>query len=307
MSYTDNGRLMLDDEASLKALTEFVATVNAHSSLATLRRAAVLSMIPPPETWGDAVVHMVNGINDPQHRQALMQTLGFLPVWSLSGARAYELQHSMAALLAATRAPSLDWSHMPDDVFVLKVPAQFTGIETPSPNDEVYALVFTEFRAIGACTSASALMQTSWSSFSDGEASEDAIDDLAAQHDESDRRFWRTMVRIVSNAVSFITTHRECVASPTRSRHGIAIPTLTVSPPREVVVERAFRDQVARMVSGSRSSARSALMHVVRGHWKRQASGASGSERKLIWVRPYWRGDESVGRVVSKLERLAHR
>jgi hypothetical protein len=32
---------------------------------------------------------------------------------------------------------------------------------------------------------------------------------------------------------------------------------------------------------------------VVRGHWKHQVCGAGGSERKLIWVAPYWKGPKT--------------
>lgn len=49
------------------------------------------------------------------------------------------------------------------------------------------------------------------------------------------------------------------------------------------------------------------LQHIVRGHYKRQVIGEGRSNRKVIWVEPYWRGPEGAPilvreRVVARSE-----
>ena len=51
------------------------------------------------------------------------------------------------------------------------------------------------------------------------------------------------------------------------------------------------RESVKDFILGRRSTA-PAVQHLVRGHWKLQACGPKLSERKTIWVQPYWRGPE---------------
>jgi hypothetical protein len=53
------------------------------------------------------------------------------------------------------------------------------------------------------------------------------------------------------------------------------------------------RPQVAAWLNGSKRSV-PALQHIVRGHYKRQVMGVSGTGRKVIWVEPYWRGPEGA-------------
>lgn len=53
------------------------------------------------------------------------------------------------------------------------------------------------------------------------------------------------------------------------------------------------REQVRDFILGKRSSAPS-VQHIVRGHWKMQACGPNLSERKPIWIQPYWRGPEGA-------------
>lgn len=53
------------------------------------------------------------------------------------------------------------------------------------------------------------------------------------------------------------------------------------------------REQVRDFILGKRSSAPN-VQHIVRGHWKLQACGPNLSERKPIWIQPYWRGPEGA-------------
>jgi hypothetical protein len=67
--------------------------------------------------------------------------------------------------------------------------------------------------------------------------------------------------------------------------------TWTYTLTRDVKVDcrQAVRDYVA----GTRSTAPT-VQCLVRGHWKRQACGPKLTERKFIFVEPYWRGPEDA-------------
>lgn len=60
---------------------------------------------------------------------------------------------------------------------------------------------------------------------------------------------------------------------------------------RSVAVDA--RQTVADYVSGH-SSRVATVRSLVRGHWKQQSCGERGTQRKLIHIEPYWRGDESL-------------
>ncbi len=50
----------------------------------------------------------------------------------------------------------------------------------------------------------------------------------------------------------------------------------------------------------SAASNSSPRVHLVRGHWKRQPHGPSLSERKVIWVAPYRRGDDGMEETLER-------
>jgi hypothetical protein len=60
----------------------------------------------------------------------------------------------------------------------------------------------------------------------------------------------------------------------------------------EVKLDRQLRDAARDFcVSGTRPQGWTlAKRFVVRGHWKQQACGPEHSERKLIFIKPYWKG-----------------
>lgn len=52
------------------------------------------------------------------------------------------------------------------------------------------------------------------------------------------------------------------------------------------------RHYVREFVAGRRGMP--SVQSMVRGHWKRQVIGVGRTGRKVIWVEPYWRGDEDA-------------
>jgi hypothetical protein len=55
-------------------------------------------------------------------------------------------------------------------------------------------------------------------------------------------------------------------------------------------IQRLNVDASGKTGTGSKWNVRS----LTSGHWKRQACGEKGKERKLIWIEPYWRGPEAA-------------
>ena len=53
--------------------------------------------------------------------------------------------------------------------------------------------------------------------------------------------------------------------------------------------------------SGGNETGRHVRLHLVRGHWKNQPCGPRNSERRIVWIRPYW-----AGRAKGYVERITY-
>lgn len=60
--------------------------------------------------------------------------------------------------------------------------------------------------------------------------------------------------------------------------------------PIKIDCRQAIRDYVA----GTRRGGAPTVQTLVRGHWKRQAHGEGRKERKLLFIEPYWRGNDEA-------------
>lgn len=63
-----------------------------------------------------------------------------------------------------------------------------------------------------------------------------------------------------------------------------------------------LRDEVIAICSG-RAGHRPTVQFLVRGHWRNQATGPRHSERKRIWIEPFWKGPEEA-RVLLRTHRI---
>jgi len=81
-----------------------------------------------------------------------------------------------------------------------------------------------------------------------------------------------------------------------------------MKPPRDVVINRAFRDAARDVVTstmeGSVVGLRRAMAHHVRGHYRNQPVGQGRTQVKRIWIHPHRRGDAKFGSVVRRVEEL---
>lgn len=248
--------------------------------------------------------------------------------WARGGRPRFVLTESMAAVLTATKAPPV--YELPYEAFVIELPNKY--LPSPGPAGwatwlAVYSYVVEGSRALYYAFSSDVMSDvTEAFGFApldlgvdedartitlgaqamsamadlDGKRMISAVDTSAITKGTTDAGA-RRAIRLIANLSAYVTQYKECVS--TRNAHKVSRPEriMDVRPPSELVVSRAFRDQAAHLVAaGSFDGARRVLRHMVRGHWKRQVSGPGRGERRLIWVAPYLRGDESMGAVVEK-------
>jgi len=56
--------------------------------------------------------------------------------------------------------------------------------------------------------------------------------------------------------------------------------------------------------SASEGSEAAVVRHLVRGHWRWQVCGKGRAERRLIWIKPHWRGDEVLAPPVCRTTKI---
>lgn len=108
------------------------------------------------------------------------------------------------------------------------------------------------------------------------------------------------MHRIVIGAALDVLQYRPAampypgIATKRDARTGRPVPTTFVLK-GDVRVD--CREQVAEWAEG-RSHKAPSVRVLVRGHWKRQAHGAGRTERRILFIQPYWRGpDDAPGAI----------
>lgn len=228
--------------------------------------------------------------------------------FAAASAPTYVLSHSIAAALTATRSPVIPFAHCPYPAFFIEVPSEFLPL--PSHRDVVpgavkhwiSVLATDELRvvALHARGFGSILDLTAGiNSFAEPIREEWLLGHAAAIHQVLFEM--RLGIRLASNVIAYVTSHRNNVVERTRrSDLGSDVRLLDVNAPCEVVIDREFRDRVRQLVAARTiPRARGVLVHLVRGHWR----SVPGTE-SLIWIAPYRRGDDNIGRVVERTERL---
>lgn len=240
-------------------------------------------------------------VKDEDHRVDFFRYHSFAEQFVDNGCPTFVLSHSIAAALTATRAPQFSFARCPFSAFLIEVPSEFLPLESaPSrPKRWVSVLVTDLLRAVsihvkGCGSYAHFQVFDPDAEYFDEFYREDRLNNFADA--KADLFEMRLAIRIASNAVAFITTHKESVTRRVGTPSDVRL--LDVACPREVCVDRAFRDQVISLLSARTvPRARGVLAHLVRGHWRR-----GGDD--LLWIAPYRRGDENIGRIAERIERL---
>lgn len=240
-----------------------------------------------------------DGWNDTDFRCDALES-AFCLNWRKSGFPTFVLTDSMAALLALTRSPPVDMDHAPHPAFVIEVPKRFVPLESKRPT---ITIAVESYAAMGISEGAGSI-----GVIPDSDTTSRWASTGGAQHLDENLRAepWMLVsIRVVANVIAYLNEHRPGTERVPQISKAGAAPVFEIRPPRDIAIDRAFRDAASTLVNaGNINAVRGVLSHYVRGHWRNQATGPGHSERRLTWVRPHRRGDESLGRVVERIERI---
>lgn len=104
-----------------------------------------------------------------------------------------------------------------------------------------------------------------------------------------------------------VETHRKANWGPRGSKRAPGVvPDAGVDYVLSGTVEIDLRDEVKRICEGRKSSGGHGgltVQFLVRGHWRNQAVGVRHSDRKRIWIEPFWKGPEE-SRVLLRTHRI---
>jgi hypothetical protein len=243
--------------------------------------------------------------------------------WWDAGRPIYELSQTVAAALTATRAPTMPWSHCPYPAFMIDVPIEYLPVAhilgLNGPRIWIAIATTYNFRYVGLMS----LKRDGQGRRMFGEvdyveargffiADDNVFREnmtrtfLFERHDSKLSPELKLVLRLATNVIAYVTTYRECVSLKSKisgDRGGTRV--LSVNAPKSVVIDQEFREHIKQLVAARTiPRVRGVLDHLVRGHWKNQASGSDRSQRKLIWIAPYRRGDKNIGTVISRTEHI---
>ncbi len=253
------------------------------------------------------ILELIGRGTDASTATALYRAAFFAREFVTNDCPTYVLSHSVAAALTATRAPTHVFSLCPYSAFFVEVPSEFLPLsfdDRPIRSRHWVSVLRTSSIsgiAIHKQGIESLTHLTGIKDEEDRETFDHVFREQCLPHTEDARELLfdaRLAVRIALNTIAYVSAYRESVVR--RARMPSDVRLLDVNCPREVKIDRHFRDQVIAMV-GARTipRARGVLAHLVRGHWKRV-----GTDKALTWIAPYRRGDEKIGRVVERTERI---
>lgn len=250
---------------------------------------------------------LINGGDTEEARMAFYRAAFFASAFDRNDCPTYVLGHSVAAALTATKAPSKVFECCPYSAFIVEAPSEFLPFafdDRPKRARHFVSVLRTETmssialhkQGIESLTHLTGLKHAE-----DREPFDHIFREAGLPHAQNARDLLfdaRLAVRLVLNTIAYVTTYRESVAR--RKGTSLDIRLLDVNCPREVQIDKAFRDQVIALV-GARTipRARGVLAHLVRGHWKRV-----GANKQLALIAAYRRGDEKIGRAVERTERI---
>ena len=244
--------------------------------------------------------------------------------WYRDGCPRFVLSASVASLLVSTKAPAVtdDMLKAPYDVMVVEVPGEWTSMHGVGPLHVLLARAVLDGMPAAIVAASRRFIRPARLTAEEqiARADEDAPDvitrvvvgDSALADDGYAGRYAEVLqraappyfteaVRYLVNTCCLVIAHNDC--APRREGKNAKATSVVhdVRPPRDVEVTAEFRRHAQGLVANRRiQEKKRALLHIVRGHWKRQPSGIGRSERVLIWVRPYQRGADSLGRIVAK-------
>ena len=241
----------------------------------------------------------------------MLAEVQFSALWVQSGRITYELTHSLAALFSLTSSPNLD--RLPHPAFAIKVPREFLPCEgTGGPSADSWIAVGERSGTAAILTIADSdtmPLTVSYCAIPETGTTLEKMPNSPQQGSqwEAHARIGALGRRLATNTIAYVTARHD---QPGRvevkqARREPEQTTFVVRPPRDVVIDRDFREAARAAAKATNLiGTRRALAHFVRGHWRNQAVGTNWTDRSLRWIQPHRRGDESLGSVIARAERL---
>lgn len=228
--------------------------------------------------------------------------------WAECGFQSISMPHTYAAALMATDTDALveDFPEPPWPAFEVLIPNNIIP-----PLDGVghaEAVYYSEFRG----HSESACMVVTFSDSRGVLCAGHTLPELvrnATVDDIANPGMGRALTlakRLLLNAwLDVVSTPPAPSSSAKRARRAVGpsapggVRTIVIGRPLDIDCRRAIHDYV----SGTRATG-PAVTTLVRGHWRNQVHGAERAERKLIWIKPFFRGH---GPMIERTTRLGFR
>lgn len=130
----------------------------------------------------------------------------------------------------------------------------------------------------------------------------------AEQFDDESHRGSSALMLLALGVIAELNQPRESAAiahgtsKPRLNRRGESIVS-TFALSRDIKVD--CREAVREYMRGARGTSPT-VQSLVRGHWKKQPCGTARSDRRLIFVEPYWRGPETAP-IALRAHSIGHR
>lgn len=241
--------------------------------------------------------------------------------WHAEGCPRFVLSASVASLLVSTKAPEVteDTLQSPYDVMLVEVPGEWTSLPGTGPLfvlltrmnlDETPATLIVVGRRYPPPPAAGSPQRKEEERpqvcarllLGTRSLDETHYDPYRLRDGGRAPPYFTEAVRYLVNTCCMVTAYRESAPKRVGKNAPKGAVIHDVRPPLDVAVTADFRRYAANLVADRRIAERKdALLHIVRGHWKRQVVGSGRSDRELIWIKPYQRGVAQLGRVIEKV------
>lgn len=233
--------------------------------------------------------------------------------WHSDACPRFVLSASIASLLVSTKAPAVSGDALmsPYDTMLVEIPGEWTSMHGAGP---LYVLLAqaTVSGKKSVIIAASRRTTDLTSVRMPDVITRVVVGGESLHEDGSLGKFSEIMkrgtsqhmaeaVRYLVNTCFLVTAHSECAQRRSGKNTHIGSVIHDVRPPSDITVTAEFRKYAQQLVANRRiHEKKQALLHIVRGHWKRQATGPGRTERDMIWIKPYQRGVDSLGRVIER-------
>lgn len=227
----------------------------------------------------------------------------FLARWAECGLPVFSLTHSLLASLLLTDPPKFS-GQLPFPAFFISIPPGFISAfcKQSGRRENLQRITIQKFVSVGGVPHLYMELQTQ----AGGPILAcpiDQVDRLSAETEEglADARSVALCWRLVLNLVAWIEAHGNGISnkqkrSTFKTEGNQDFPETWILG-QEIKLSPELRRLAVEYAAGNEKATpgwKLRMRFCVRGHWKMQPCGPGGTERKRIFVEPYWKGPEGA-------------